>query len=332
MSIRGNGFTGDVGNWLRGVCMGAADIVPGVSGGTIALILGHYERLVTAISHVDRNLLRLLGQRRMRSAMEYVDFRFLLGLGSGIASGILALAALMHYLLENHQSSTYAVFTGLILGSSYLVAKRLRPWTWSGCAWAVLGACLAWQICVLQPMQGNLTPLTAFLGATVAICAMILPGISGAFVLLLLGLYHPVTTLIKGLPRGEITAQGLLVIACFGTGCVVGLLLFSRVLKWLLAHKHNSTLSFLCGLMLGSLYKIWPFQRVTEATAKLEFKERQFELMLPQDLQQSGWVIFLCGLALVATLLLEKIGSHFVASNSRMPGDSSADRAGESPG
>ncbi|MCA9157131.1 MAG: DUF368 domain-containing protein, partial [Planctomycetales bacterium] len=221
----------------------------------------------------------------------------------------------MNYLLENQQGYTYAVFFGLILGSSYLVARRLKQWNATCIALLIVGTLAAWQICRLTPTQAELTPLSAFLAATVAICAMILPGISGAFVLLLMGLYHPITSLIKGLPRLEFTMQGLLIIGSFGCGCLVGLLAFSHMLKWLLAHRHDPTMAFLVGLMLGSLYRIWPFQRVTEATAHLPFKEQVFEHMWPSASSVSlPLVIGLAIAALIATLALERIGSR-LASN-----------------
>jgi putative membrane protein len=315
MSDKSAGYTGDLANWARGLCMGAADIVPGVSGGTMALILGHYERLVTAISHVDGKLLRMVVGRQFREAMEYLDLRFLIGLGAGIATGIIGLASLMHYLLEHQQAYTYAVFFGLILGSSWLVARRLSGWNAMSIALMCVGAVAAWQICCLTPNHTELTPLTAFLAATVAICAMILPGISGAFVLLLLGLYHPITDLIKGLPRGEFTLDGLIVIVAFVSGCLVGLLAFTRFLKWLLAQHHDSTMAFLVGLMLGSLYKIWPFQRVTAATSDLPFKEQIYEHISPAASSASlGLVLLLACLAAAGTLLLEYVGSR-VAHN-----------------
>lgn len=316
MSDKHNGFAEDVVNVVRGLCMGAADIVPGVSGGTIALILGHYERLVTAISKFDLELLRLLQRREFRGAIERVDARFLLGLGIGIVTAIVALASLMHYLLEHQQAYIYAIFFGLILGSSYLVAQRLREYRWAHLPLGVVGAAIAWSICMLSPMQGNLTPLTAFLAATVAICAMILPGISGAFVLLLLGLYHPITDLIKGLPRGEVTAMGLLIVACFGLGCAVGLISFTKFLKWLLARHHDATMSLLVGLMLGSLVKIWPFQRVTTETAELPFKEQQFQLLSPWDSPASLWLVVLLTIgSLLFTLGLEAVGQRLSPKN-----------------
>lgn len=317
MRDNSTGFTGDVVNWLRGLCMGAADIVPGVSGGTMALILGHYQRLVTAISRIDTQFLSLLAKRQLRQALEHIDFRFLLALTFGMASGIVALASLMHYLLEHQLPSTYAIFTGLILASSALVARRIQKWSWEVPLWLAGGILLAWQISVQQPVAGELTPLTAFLSATVAICAMILPGISGAFVLLLLGVYHPVTELIKGLPRGEITLDGLIVLATFGCGCLVGLLAFSRILKWLLANRYDRTLAFLVGLMLGSLVKIWPFQRVSQATAKLPFKEQQFEYVSPFSGEFNLlWIVGLVIISAIATLGLEQVGKHFQPNES----------------
>lgn len=312
MSDKSAGFTNDLANWARGLCMGAADIVPGVSGGTMALILGHYERLVTAISHVDGKLLGLVVKGKLSEAAEYLDLRFLIGLGLGIVTGIIGLASLMHYLLEKQQAYTYAAFTGLIIGSTYLVALRLKKWNAMSVVLLLVGALIAWQICRLTPIQTSLNPLNAFLAATVAICAMILPGISGAFVLLVLGLYHPITGLIKGLPHGEFTLAGLMNIAAFVLGCLVGLLSFSHVLKWLLAHRHDPTMAFLVGLMIGSLYKIWPFQQVTAETAALPFKEQVFQHVGPSASSASlTMVIVLAIAALLVTLVLEKIGSRF---------------------
>ena len=314
MSNKSSGFVGDLTNWARGLCMGAADIVPGVSGGTMALILGHYERLIRAISRIDTKFLGMLASRDFARAALYIDLRFLLGLVAGIGSGILGLASLMHYLLEHQQAYTYAVFFGLILASSYLVTCRLKKWTPACIVTTAVGAVAAWQLCILNPGQTPLTPLTAFAAATIAICAMILPGISGAFVLLLFGLYHPITSLIKGIPHGEFTADGLYIIAAFGAGCGVGLLSFTRLLKWMLAHKHDITMAFLVGLMLGSLVKIWPYQRVTAATAELPFKDKRFELMWPTpDIANLAWVIGLAVLAGGLTLLLEFAGKRLSA-------------------
>ncbi len=301
----------DVLNWFRGLCMGAADIVPGVSGGTIALLLGHYERLVAAISHFDRRFLRLVFSRRIGEAADYVDLRFLMALVIGIGTGVVSLASLMHYLLEHHLTATYAVFSGLVAVSSWIVARRIRRWNAGSVALGALGAATAFFICRLTPMHTPLTPLTAFFSAAVAICAMILPGISGAFVLLVLGVYHPVTELIKGLPRGEVSIDGVELVVVFGAGCLAGLLAFSRLLRWLLEHRHDGTMAVLVGLMLGSLYRIWPFQSATSGTAELPFKMRQFVHRPPQDAVEIGLVAGLAVVAAAATYGLEKLAERF---------------------
>ncbi len=312
MRDKHNGFVGDVGNWLRGLCMGCADIVPGISGGTMALILGHYHRLVTAISKIDSQALRLVRKRKLREAAEHIDLRFLAAVAIGMASGVVALASLMHFLLEHHLSYTFAVFTGLILASSVIVGKQLKQITPGVLILAALGAFVAYQICIQQKATTDLTPFSAFLCATVAICAMILPGISGAFVLLLLGVYHPVTELIKGIPKGQVSVDGLLIVAAFLAGCVVGLLCFSRVLRYLLDKYHDRTLGFLAGLMLGSLYKIWPFQMVTAETRELPFKEQVLEHVPPVEAGVSvPMVIVLAVVAIALTFALEWCGNRF---------------------
>jgi putative membrane protein len=310
------GYIDDAANWLRGFCMGAADIVPGVSGGTVALILGHYERLIAAIASIDMQCVRLVLSGRFGAAAAHCDLRFLIGLGVGIASGILGLASLMHYLLVHHQSYIYALFAGMILASSYLVANRLTKWTLTRALMVVVGVLVAWQICILNPMQGNLNPLTAAVAASIAICAMILPGISGAFVLLLLGLYHPITELLRSLPKGQVSVEGLTILACFVGGCALGLLSFSRLLRWLLCKQHDPTMAFLVGLMIGSLYKIWPFQEVTPETVDLPFKQQQFVPIMPGD-SSSSLIIVLAAVAAGAglTILMEILGQQFTSSS-----------------
>ncbi|MBX3423374.1 MAG: DUF368 domain-containing protein [Pirellulaceae bacterium] len=317
-----NGYANDAINWLRGLCMGAADIIPGVSGGTVALILGHYERLVGAIARVDGQFFKLLTSGRWLAALQHIDFRFLAGLGAGVATGIIGLASLMHHLLTHHQAYVFALFAGMILASSHLVARRLKRWQPMHVGLLLIGAVVAWQICLLSPLHGTLTPLTAFLSATVAICAMILPGISGAFVLLLLGMYHPITELLRGLPKGEFTVEGLQIIACFVTGCAVGLISFSRLLRWLFSQRHDATMAFLVGLMLGSLYKIWPFQQPTAETAALPFKQQQFEMLWPSESSVNVLlVIVLTAVGMFLTLSMEFIGDRLSSASSTTVGD-----------
>lgn len=268
-------------NVVRGFCMGAADTVPGVSGGTVALILGHYQRLINAISRVDTTFVGLLLQRRVRDAFDRVDGRFMVALGGGVALGIVSLAGLMHYALDHHLSITLALFLGLVVASVWVVRREVERWTGSRIAACAAGIAIAVGVTMLSPQQASMNLLYLFVCASVAICAMILPGISGAFILLLLGIYHPVTGLIKDAVKGNITSTSALQIIVFTSGCVFGLLAFSRVLRHLLNHHRDATMAALVGLMIGSVGKLWPYQLATPETAELEFKLREFGYASP---------------------------------------------------
>ncbi|MCA9202246.1 MAG: DUF368 domain-containing protein [Planctomycetales bacterium] len=245
---------------LRGFLMGAADIVPGVSGGTVALIVGIYSRLVTAISHFDLSLVNHLRHRRWQAAVEHVDLRFCVALGCGILLGALSLASLMHYLLEHEMSRTLAVFFGLILASTFLVARQVERWTAPNLAAGALAALFAYWLCGQIAAEAEMSYGYLFFCAMIAICAMILPGISGAFVLLILGMYHNVTGVIKDMASGNITVDNILVFVVFGAGCALGLGAFSRILRVLLTRYEAATMTVLCGFMLGSLRRVWPFK------------------------------------------------------------------------
>ena len=246
--------------FVGGMLMGAANIVPGVSGGTVALILGFYARLVTAISRVDLTLTRLVRTRAWRKAAEHLDLWFLSVLAAGNAVGILGLATLMHYLLVHQRTPTYAAFFGLILGSSVLVGRMVHRWNFSTVVCLLVAGTFAFLLVGLpalsSPPEGS---LYLFLCGVVSICAMILPGISGSFVLLILGKYEFITGLLRDLVHGEVHWASLWVLAVFAAGCVLGLLAFAKLLRWLLVRFEGQTLAFLCGLMLGSLRKLWPF-------------------------------------------------------------------------
>ncbi len=250
----------DLKNIGRGVLMGGADIIPGVSGGTVALILGIYEKLIAAISHFDTQLLHHLRARRWRSAAEHVDLRFLLALGAGIVLGIGGLASTMHYLLDHHATLTWAFFFGLILGSSWLVARLVPSWSPATGVAALLGTAFAFWLVGQLPTTAPEGNWYIFLCGCIAICAMILPGISGAFILVLLGMYFPITGILKNALHGDVTPQGLAAIAVFVTGCAIGLLSFCKFLRWLLDRHEALTMATLGGFMIGSLRKIWPFK------------------------------------------------------------------------
>ena len=247
--------------------MGGADIIPGVSGGTVALILGIYERLIAAISHFDLQLFRLLGSRRWRAAAVHVDLRFLAALGVGILTGIVSLASLMNRLLKDDATRplTLAAFFGLILASAVLVAKMIKAKRNTDVPVLVIlaaaGTIFAYWLTGQTPAAVDEPSLLyVFLCGTVAICAMILPGISGAFILVILGMYLYITGLLRDIKNFDAGWNDLLSVAVFCAGCALGLIVFSKFLRWLLARHEPQTMALLCGFMLGSLRKIWPFK------------------------------------------------------------------------
>ncbi len=245
--------------------MGGADAIPGVSGGTVALILGIYSRLVTAISRFDMTLLTYVKLKQWSVAAEHVDLRFLVTLASGIVLGVGGLARMMLYLLEHQRLPTFAIFFGLIIASCILVAKKVKHWTPAHVIGSVTGSVFAFLLVGLplltNPPSGN---GYVFLCGMIAICAMILPGISGAFILLLLGKYYDMLGVLQDLLKGvfhfDLRIATLVTFCVFLAGCVIGLLSFSKILRWLLAQHESQTLAILCGFMAGSLRKIWPFQ------------------------------------------------------------------------
>ncbi|HDY98466.1 MAG TPA: DUF368 domain-containing protein [Pseudomonas sabulinigri] len=238
--------------FLRGIAMGAADVVPGVSGGTIAFISGIYDRLLASIAACTPDKLLWLARGRFNDTWKAIDGGFLFTLLAGILCSIATLARVISYLLAEHGLLVWSFFFGLILISVYLVGREIERWSpWTILA-AIAGCGFAYLITVASPMTLSVTPLTLFFGGSIAICAMILPGISGSFILLLLGLYSGVLHAVK--------TFDLVLLGCFMLGCVIGILSFSRLLSWLLGHARNITLAFLTGLLIGSLNKVWPWK------------------------------------------------------------------------
>ncbi len=303
----------DLAHIARGFLMGGADIIPGVSGGTVALILGIYERLVGAISHIDGHFLGLLSRRQWSSAAEYLDLRFLIALAIGILSGIASLASLMHYLLLHQRPYTLAVFFGLILASSYIVMGMVRPNTTEqrfGCyGLALVAAFFAYWLVGLEHLGFHDHLAYFFLCGMVAICAMILPGISGSYILWLLGAYVAVTGIIKDVLKFQCSTREFTCLLVFAAGCAVGLIGFSKLLKWLLARAHAPVMAVLGGFMIGSLRLMWPFQRdLTPLVDKL--KEKRFDPVMPPALDgQVTLCLTLAIAAVLAVLALERWGS-----------------------
>lgn len=291
--------------FIRGILMGIADSIPGVSGGTVAMIVGIYERLITAISSFDTEFLSLLFHGKVMKALKHVDFGFLATLLLGIGTGLGAFSIIMHDLLANHLPVTFAAFMGMILASVIILFRKIqRKDTACGIA-IVIGAVLAYYVTSLPQLagqDGNL--LYIFICGLIAICAMILPGISGSYILLILGEYAPIIARVKNLAQLKTSFADLLTLCVFACGCVIGLLAFSRVLKFLLKYHHSITLSVLTGFMLGSIRCLWPFQvQVGKA----------FEMRSIYDFDVNTQIYTLCALlsGLVGVLVLEQVASFF---------------------
>lgn len=237
--------------FAKGIAMGAADVVPGVSGGTIAFISGIYDELLHSIGSIPAALRELL-RGNLRQAWRTANANFLLVLLAGVLTSVFSLARGITWLLEHQPIAIWSFFFGLIVVSTWLVGREISRWNWASLLSFVCGALFAWWITVAAPMQWGHDPLSLFLAGAIAICAMILPGISGSFLLVLMGLYSFVLGAVKSLD--------LAVLGLFAAGCACGLISFARLLGWLLSHLRNLTLAFLTGLMLGSLNKVWPWK------------------------------------------------------------------------
>lgn len=236
--------------------MGAADVVPGVSGGTIAFITGIYEELINSIRSVDWQALKLLFSLQFAEFWQKINGSFLFSVVLGIAISIFSLAKLMTWLLAHHPIYIWSFFFGLIIASSFLVSKEIRRWNFSTILSLIAGGSIAYIITVLSPASTPDTWWFILLAGAIAICAMILPGISGAFILLLLGKY---TFILGAVSRLEIGTLLLFLI-----GAVIGIISFSHLLSWLLKNYHNITIALLTGFMIGSLNKVWPWKETLE--------------------------------------------------------------------
>ena len=240
-----------------------AEVIPGVSGGTIAFITGIYEQLINAIKAFDAELIRLLAKGKFKEAWSHIDGSFLVFLIAGMLGGIVIGVFGIVHLLENYPNHLWAFFFGLILASVVYVSREAGKWSPSMYVIALVAAGLAYAVTVLSPAESSASLPYTFLCGLIAISALILPGISGSFILLLLGMYTVIVPTVKNLLTGG-SAEELLLIVVFGLGCILGLMTFSRVLSWLFKNHRQLTLSTLTGFMLGSLNKIWPWRIPTK--------------------------------------------------------------------
>lgn len=255
---------------LKGAAMGAADVIPGVSGGTIAFMTGIYDTLLSSINAIDKTAVKLLFTGKFKEFWKHINGGFLLSLFIGIGFSILSLAKLMTYLLHTHPIETWAFFFGLIVASSVFILKGIEGWKIKDIFFVIGGIALGVTICTLSPTNTPDDLWFIFISGAIAICAMILPGISGSFILLILGKYEYVMGCIKNLIDGVDFTENLLILCVFGVGAVVGILSFSKFLHWLLGKFHKQTILVLAGFIIGSLVKVWPWSN-PEAIVKSQF-------------------------------------------------------------
>jgi len=241
---------------LKGMAMGAADVVPGVSGGTIAFIAGIYEELLDTIKSINLKSAQILFKEGFVAFWKAINGWFLLALLSGIGISILSLAQVIKHLLETQPIIIWSFFLGLIIASTIFVGKSVKTWNIGSIIALIIGTVVAYTITIISPTQTNEAYWFVFLSGAIAICAMILPGISGSFILVLLGMYKYVIDAVSTL--------NIAVILVFGSGALIGILAFSNFLSWLLKKYHNQTIAALAGFMVGSLNKVWPWKQVTE--------------------------------------------------------------------
>lgn len=247
--------------WAKGFCMGGADIIPGVSGGTIAFITGIYTQLVDAIRSFDVALVRRLAVFDLPGALAGVHLRFLVCLLFGILTAVVGMARVMHYMLNYHPVEIWSLFFGLILASIYVVGREIRPMDPANAGFVLLGAVFSYGLVGMIPVTTPEELWFIFLCGSIAICAMILPGISGAFLLLMLGKYEYVT----GALKNPFDGGNLLILGVFSAGAIAGIIVFSRLLHYLLHRWQSPTVAVLTGFMIGALRKVWPWKEVLES-------------------------------------------------------------------
>ena len=283
-----------LGLFVRGICMGTADVIPGVSGGTMALITGIYDELVATIAGVHPRIIGDLGKARFAAALQGINASFLVPLLAGIFTAVLSLAKAITYLLEHHPEPVWGALTGLILASVLVVARHIDGWSVSSGLLAIVGTGIGYAVTILVPVETGLQ-FYKFIGAgIIASIAMILPGISGSFLLVLMGKYTQVLTAIH--------ERELTVIGFFGIGFLIGILGFSRLLKRLLANHHRLTMAFLTGLMAGSLRKVWPFRLPIDGDVE------NYTCVLPEVFDSEAMLtIALMAIAFVLVLGIERL-------------------------
>ncbi len=291
---------------LKGLAMGAADAVPGVSGGTIAFISGIYEELIDTISNVNASLFKTLFKEGIKPFWKQLNGNFLVALLTGIVISFVSFMRLAKYLLEYHPVLIWSFFFGLIIASIYFVGKQVTKWNLGSIISFIVGAAVAFYISKLPTLATNENLWFLFLSGAIAICAMILPGISGSFILIILGAYKTLSNAIH-----DLDIKRLLV---FISGAVIGLLSFSHVLKWLFKNYHNATLAVLTGFIFGSLNRVWPWKNTltwhtNSKGEKVPLMQESISPLAFDGNNQLIFAIFLMVFGFLTIFILERLGS-----------------------
>ena len=283
---------------LKGMGMGAADVVPGVSGGTIAFISGIYEEFVNSLKSIDHRALGVLFKEGIPAFWKHINGSFLLALFSGVLISILSLAKLITYLLATFPIHLWSFFFGLIVASSIAVGIKIRKWNALSVVGILAGTAIAYYITVATPAQTPEALWFVFISGMIAICAMILPGISGSFILLLLGKYKYIL--------GSISEFDIKVLVTFAVGCVAGLLSFSHLLSWMFKRFHDLTIAVLTGFMIGSLNKVWPWKETLKYRTNSHGEEVPFlqESVLPMNFSGEPNTVFAVVFMIVGFILI----------------------------
>ena len=303
---------------LKGIAMGAADVVPGVSGGTIAFISGIYEELIETIHQLDLGFFKVLKKQGFKTAWKQYNLSFLVALFGGVLVIILSLAKLITFLLATYPLLVWGFFFGLVVASILYVGKQITQWNFKTVLALLIAVAISYFITIAEPIGTPDKIWFLFLAGSIAIIAMILPGVSGAFILLLLGAYSAIMNVLNGLREGvkqlswELISEPLLRLSVFALGAIVGLKLFSKVLNWLFQHKKNSTLAVLTGFMIGALNKIWPWKEVLSFRTNSHGEEVPFleKSILPSHFEGDPkvlWVMILAVVGFLTIFLLERL-------------------------
>ncbi|OUS00028.1 DUF368 domain-containing protein [Flavobacteriales bacterium 33_180_T64] len=305
---------------LKGIAMGAADVVPGVSGGTIAFISGIYEELIESIDRINLSVFKTWKQNGFKSAWNSINGTFLLVLFSGIGISILSLAKLIKWLLHNEPILLWSFFFGLVLASILYIGKQIKIWSPKVIIAIIITSILSYFITLAEPFASPDSSMYLLFCGFIAIIAMILPGVSGAFILLILGVYetaiNTVNNLIEGISTGnfDLLKDALLKFFLLAIGAIVGLKVFSKLLNWMFKHKKNLTLAILTGFMIGSLNKIWPWKKILKTRINSEGIEVTVldESILPTSYSGDNQIIYAVLLVVIGfamILILESLGN-----------------------